>query len=228
MSLASRSNKPLAKKLWREAVRPAKQFLRVVGSPLETSDSSVEGLGDEVPVSPETYSIANFHPGDCTVEPEGLELIKNLVKESGQFQGPIIEIGTLLGITATEMALVKADHQKLIAVDAFCWNPWCLSPDVHADLARQILHYPISRGDVELIRQDKNEFFDEYNGPAPSMVFLDAIHDYEETKKDIEWAQRIGAKIISGHDYCDQFPGVIEVVDEFGGPRQLGGTVWVL
>ena len=65
-------------------------------------------------------------------------------------------------------------------------------------------------------------------GPAPSMVFLDAMHDYAETKKDIQWAKRAGAKIIAGHDYCDAFPGVKRIVDECGGPRELGGSVWVL
>ena len=60
------------------------------------------------------------------------------------------------------------------------------------------------------------------------MVFLDAMHDYEETKKDIHWAQSVSAKIISGHDYCDEFAGVKQIVDEFGGPRELGGSVWVL
>jgi hypothetical protein len=54
------------------------------------------------------------------------------------------------------------------------------------------------------------------------------VHDYEETKKDIEWARGSGAKIIAGHDYCDEFPGVKQVVDEFGGPRKLCASVWVL
>ena len=54
------------------------------------------------------------------------------------------------------------------------------------------------------------------------MVFLDAIHDYEETKKDIEWARLVGAKIIAGHDYCDEFPGVKQIVDEMGGPARAG------
>jgi len=44
----------------------------------------------------------------------------------------------------------------------------------------------------------------EDRGPAasstPAMVFVDAVHDYPETKKDIEWAQKVGARIIAGHD----------------------------
>ena len=41
-------------------------------------------------------------------------------------------------------------------------------------------------------------------------------------------ARSAGAQIISGHDYSAEFPGVIEVVDEAGGPAQLVGSVWRL
>ena len=213
MSTTANIPHPIASKLWREVTRPVRRLANRHDAPATAA------------VLPGLHT---FHPTDCTVEPEGVALLRELVRESSQFDGPIIEIGTLLGITATEMALVKAPHQQIKTVDLYCWNPWGLSPDVHADLAAQVLYYLIEKGDVEVIRADKNEYFRSYKGPAPSMVFLDAIHDYEETKKDIEWAKRAGAKIISGHDYCDQFPGVMKVVDEFGGPRRLGGSVWVL
>ncbi len=210
-------------KIIRECVRPFKQLSRKLSGekrhrmPSVVSTSHVPDTG-----------IMNFDPLDCTVEPQGLRLIQTLVRESQAYRGPIIEVGTLLGLTTTEMALVKKNGQQIIAVDNFCWNPWGLTPDVHHALCKQLLHYLIEQGDVELLRADKNEFFATYDGPAPSMVFLDAMHDYEETKKDIEWAKRIGAKIISGHDYCEKWPGVIQIVNEFGGPRQLAGTVWTL
>lgn len=212
MSTATSTPRPIASKLWREVTRPVR---RLSGRSAEPTPVALLGL-------------QSFHPTDCTVEPEGVALLKELVRESSRYDGPIIEVGTLLGITATEMALVKAPHQQIKTVDLYCWNPWGLTPDVHADLAAQVLYYLIEKGDVEVIRADKNEYYRSYNGPAPAMVFLDAMHDYEETKKDIEWAKEVGAKIISGHDYCEAFPGVMKVVDEFGGPRRLGGTVWVL
>lgn len=43
---------------------------------------------------------------------------------------------------------------------------------------------------VEQLRMDKADFFSSYNGPAPSLVFLDAIHNYEHTKLDIESAHQ--------------------------------------
>lgn len=210
---------PLWHKVWREVARPfrsRKRFQRRQPRP------------QPMPPTPESPKPFTFDPQDCTVEPEGLALLKNLVRKTSGHGGPIIEVGTLLGITATHMALVKQPSQKIITVDKYCWNPWGLPPDSHHALAQQALLYLTESGHVEQVRMDKALFFDTYRGPAPALVFLDAIHTYEETKKDIEWAIRAGAHLIAGHDYCSKFPGVIQVVDDFGGPQALAGSVWVL
>ncbi len=204
MNATDKAPYPIIGKLWREVSRPVRRLAH------------------------RPSGLQSFQPSDCSVEAEGLYLLRELVRESSRFEGPIIEIGTLLGVTATEMALVKAAHQQIKTVDLYCWNPWGLTPDVHAALAAQVLFYLIEKGEVEMIRADKNEYYRSYNGRAPAMVFLDAMHDYEETRADIEWAQQVGAEIISGHDYSDELPGVVQAVDEFGGPKRLGGTVWVL
>lgn len=208
----------IANKVWREVSRPVRQLSRRIhGEP-----------GAHVQHGPSAYQQPEFDPKIATIEPEAIPFIQRLVRESRQFPGPIIEIGTLLGVTTTHMALAKAPEQKIITVDLYCWNPWGVTPAIHEAHTAQMLHYLVETGHVERVRMDKDEFFAKYRGPAPAMVFLDAMHDYENTKLDIEWAQRVGAKIISGHDYCDLHPGVIQIVDELGGPRELGGSVWVL
>ena len=163
-----------------------------------------------------------------TVEPDGLALLSKLVKRTHGVPGPIVEIGTLFGRTATHMALFTAPEQKIITVDTYTWNPWHLSRETHHFLTSQILFYLVQTGRVEQLKMDKNHFYATYRGPAPSLVFLDAIHTYEETKKDIQWAKSVGAHLIAGHDYSDRFPGVQQVVHEFGGPKELGGTVFLL
>jgi hypothetical protein len=53
------------------------------------------------------------------------------------------------------------------------------------------------------------------------MIYIDALHDYESVKADIERAKKliVPGGIIAGHDYCDRFPGVMRAVDEaFGRP----------
>ncbi len=163
-----------------------------------------------------------------TVGCEEILLLEELVRESGQFEGPIVEIGTLLGVSTTQMALWKNPGQRIITVDAFKWNPWGLTADQHRALTTQMLYYLSRTGHVDLVVMDKDDFYDRYSGGPPSLVFLDAWHTYEETAKDIAWAKRAQARIICGHDYTNEFPGVIQAVDEQGGPRKLQGTLWCL
>jgi hypothetical protein len=208
----------IARKVWHEIARPMRR-LAAEAEPETAQKPYLTGSA---------ANVEGFHPQQATVEPEAVAFVQELVRKSRQFPGPIIEVGTLLGVTTTNMALAKARDQRIITVDLYCWNPWALTPDVHEALTSQVLHYLVKTGHVERVRMDKNEFFRMYNGPAPALVFLDAVHNYEETKKDIVWSKDVGAKIIAGHDYCDAFPGVKQVVDEFGGPRKLSGSVWVL
>lgn len=211
---------PLGPKLWREVRRP----FRRRHSPRPAAARATVAPG----TASQAAAFATFHPARATVEPEARPLLEKLVRESLRHPGPIIEIGTLMGITTTTIALNKAPEQKVITVDKYCWNPWGISSAAHQALAAQVLRYLVETGHVEQVVMCKNEFYETYSGPAPALVFLDAIHDYAETKKDIEWACRVGATIISGHDYSADFPGVIEVVNEFGGPRELLGSVWAL
>jgi hypothetical protein len=224
-SPSSAASARIARKLWREVARPIRRLSQRVqaSTPIAAPPQAAQPY-----LTGTAAGFNGFHPQQATVEPEGIPLIQRLVRQSQKYSGPIIEIGTLLGVTTTTMALAKAPEQKIITVDLYCWNPWGLPPDVHEALTAQVLHYLVETGHVERVRTDKSEFFRSYRGPAPALVFVDAIHDYDGTKEDVEWAQRVGAKIIAGHDYCDAFPGVKQIVDEMGGPRELAGTVWAL
>jgi predicted O-methyltransferase YrrM len=156
------------------------------------------------------------------------EFLRALVQRASSYEGPIIEIGTLFGVTAIDIALAKAPERPLIAVDNFSWNPFGLSRDEHFQLTRHVLRYASLTVNVTVQVSCKNEFYRTYDGARPSLVFLDAIHSYEETRRDIAWARSIQAPIVAGHDYCPEFPGVIQAVDEVGGPRELVETLWVL
>jgi hypothetical protein len=199
--------------LWREASRPfrPRTWLKWRGIKTVRKDKGI-----------------NFPFFSGSVEPAGLEFLAELVRRSRNFPGPIIEIGTLFGRTATHIALHKAPEQKIITVDTYTWNGWGLSRESHFQLTSGVLHYLVQTGHVIQLRQNKNEFYDAYDGPPPSLVFLDAIHTYEQTKIDIEWAKSVGAAMITGHDYSKKFPGVQQIVHEHGGPKEVGGTVFLL
>jgi hypothetical protein len=81
---------------------------------------------------------------------------------------------------------------------------------------------------VRTLRIEKQEFYSNYADDPPALVFIDAIHTYSETKKDIVWAKSVGTEVICGHDYSENHPGVIKVVEEFGGYKKLVETAYLL
>lgn len=142
--------------------------------------------------------------------------------------GPIIEVGTLFGRSTLILVIAKTNERPLITIDRFSWNPAGLTPRQHEELTRKVLANACANCNVTLIRSDKEVFYQSYSGPVPSMVFLDADHSYEATKRDIEWAKQVGTEMITGHDYNPSMPGVVQAVDEMGGAKRLVDSVWLL
>lgn len=180
---------------------------------------------------PQKYTASqrpNYDFDNYTVSDQEWSLLSTLIEESAQHDGPIVEVGVLAGRTTQRIAVAKRPEQKILAVDNFGWNGWGLTEQEHWSLVQLSLGYLTATGQVEIHKIDKNRFYEEYSGPRPSLVFVDAMHDYEETKKDLLWAKSLDVPIICGHDYSDQFPGVQQIVDELGGPRQLAGTLFRL
>lgn len=73
------------------------------------------------------------------------------------------------------------------------------------------------------------DYFKRYRHNMPSkcdIVYLDALHTYEAVKDDIKIAKYfiVPGGILAGHDYTEEpykgkkFPGVVQAVDEIGGP----------
>lgn len=151
-------------------------------------------------------------------------LVRNLEDD-----GPIIEIGTLFGRSTLVMATQKSIEINLVTVDNYSWNPLGISTEAHFRITQKILLEAKRKLNVHQIKSDKKEFYRTYQDGSPTLVFLDAVHTYEETKEDILWAKHSKTKIICGHDYHKQnHPGVVRAVDELGGPKKLVETLWVL
>lgn len=142
--------------------------------------------------------------------------------------GPIVEIGTLFGWSTRVMTLAKPPEKELITVDSYGWNPLGLSESAHFDVTSAILAESKLYLNVKQIRQDKANFYQSYSGAAPALIFLDAMHTYDETRKDLEWATKFNNSIICLHDYTDLWPGVIQAVDELGGPHRIEGSLCAL
>ena len=141
---------------------------------------------------------------------------------------PIIEIGTLFGYSTRVIAENMRENQELLTVDMFCWNPCGLTNEEHKHVTKTSLADTIDKFNVKIIIADKRKFYEEYSGPSPGMIFLDADHSYEATKADTDWALSVGADVICGHDYSENMPGVVKAVDESGGVEKLVDTFWIL
>jgi len=59
-------------------------------------------------------------------------------------------------------------------------------------------------------------------------VFIDAQHDYDSVKRDIElWQPKVReGGLLSGHDYHPKFPGVVQAVDEKFNPMKGANSIW--
>lgn len=155
------------------------------------------------------------------------EELARLVKLAGQFPGPIIEIGTLFGLSTQLLAEAKRADQALITVDNYSWNPFCLPPAHHREFTRNALHFCLTNSVLTLFDGSSSDFFEGYSGPAPALVFLDGSHEYEFVVQEIEHSRRLGAAIICGDDYNDGFPGLKEAVHEhFGDCIIVKNSLW--
>lgn len=155
--------------------------------------------------------------------------IREAVLRAAPFQGPIIEIGALFGWTTQLLASCKAPEKELIAVDNFCWNPFCIPNNDHRAILHRTLRYCRQHCRTRIFEGTARQFYDTYDGPTPSMVFIDGDHSYAAVRDDIDWACRRGVPVIVGHDYNPRLHQVVvRAVDErFQKQIDLFGSLWI-
>jgi hypothetical protein len=162
-----------------------------------------------------------------SVQPGELSCLRELVDIANSLAGPIIEVGTLFGFTTQYIAAAKRPDKGLITIDNFSWNSLGMNQAAHRDFCKRSLFYLVENCNTEIFDGTNLGFYEAYRGPTPAMVFIDAMHTYEEVLKDIRWAIANGVPVISGHDYSDDWPGVKKAVDEiFGNDKKVVGTLW--
>lgn len=157
---------------------------------------------------------------------EEKEFLKSIIKNKNK--GLVLEVGCLFGVTTQIIASQLGRNDAIVCIDNFSWNPFGFTSLETENFTRKNLYYLIEKGIVSLYSIDKNDFYsknkESLNGRVTT-CFLDAIHEYEETKLDIQFAKEIGCKNILLHDYSKHYPGVMQAVDEMGGVKEKHGSI---
>jgi hypothetical protein len=170
------------------------------------------------------------NPSVCTLgglTDEEERKVAELVGRTAAHAGPIVEFGTLFGLTTRLVADAAPGARQVITIDNFCWNPFGLPPGQHEAFTRRVLRGELSSGRVVLFAGDSKAFRDTYAGEAPALVFIDADHSYAAVRDEIAWARGLGVPLIAGHDYGMARFGVTRAVDEaFPRGVEVAGSVW--
>lgn len=162
-----------------------------------------------------------------TIDTEEFNFLIELAAAVSHKDGALIEIGTLFGFSTQALALGKRPNQPLITVDRFSWNPIGLPPWRHKELTFSNLTFLTQTQNVSVAEMSCEEFYANWNGGAPSLVFIDAGHSYEAVRADIDWAVQVSASLICGDDYS--WPGVKQAVNEvFPGMHTVRGDLWAV
>ena len=150
--------------------------------------------------------------GGGTVDSTEFQGLLELSKEASQFEGPLIEIGTLFGYSTQALALGKRHDQPLYTVDRFSWNPIGIPSSRHRELTEKNLAFLTRHERVFLMDMENEAFYSQYQGKNPALVFIDAGHSYEACRRDILFATNNEAEIICGDDFSHA--GVARAVRE--------------
>jgi len=143
----------------------------------------------------------------------------------------VVEIGSLRGRSARAMADNMTDDSVLYCVDHFkgseehgdafsnddsLYRTFHANMQDHLDSGRVIV--------ISLPSVDAASIVEE----SLDMVFIDASHDYDSVKADIEsWKPLLrSGGLLSGHDYGH--PPIEKVIEELFGrlPTVPGGSIW--
>jgi hypothetical protein len=147
------------------------------------------------------------------------------LREFASLSDSVVEIGSWKGRSTKE--LLENCRGTVYAVDTWEGSIGDISgmiakeQNIYSEFMKNVGDYPnlkVLKGNSIDIGKDFKDKVD--------MVFIDANHDYESVKADIEtWLPKC-KKILCGHDYSLAFPGVIKAVNEKFDVKYKADTLW--
>lgn len=163
------------------------------------------------------------------------------IASAAQTRRVIIEIGCWKGRSTKALALCTPG--VVYAIDHWEGSPSELATtyreiDLHGSdsvfsVFLENLEREIAAGKVIPIKAHSNQAICQLSSFAgaskPDMVFIDGDHQYVQVKRDIENYRPLLSPrgLLSGHDYSESHPGVVQAVDETIPNFKKGpGTIW--
>lgn len=150
-----------------------------------------------------------------------------------------VEVGTWKGQSAVLMATLIANLNKNIKF--YCVDTWEGSEE-HSDdkdiKNKNLFDIFLSNTDpyknyITPIRKTSVEASFDFPNESLDFIFIDAAHDYENVKNDIEaWYPKLKrGGTFAGHDYHETWSGVIKAVNEWTEKNNkfisISNTSWV-
>jgi len=176
-------------------------------------------------------------PGWCDFEKLYSEVVK-YAPPNAKF----VEVGSFLGKSACFMAIELIGRNKT-DVEFYCVDNWNGVPNVYDPTEQykgDVLYKQFTenikpvKDYIKVLSMSSIEASKQFDDNYLDFVFIDAGHEYEEVKSDIDaWYPKLKKSgIIAGHDYTDEFPGVIKAVNEFCKKHNLSKkileTSWII
>lgn len=144
----------------------------------------------------------------------------------------VIEVGSFVGKSTAFFAKLV---DKVYAVDPFVM--WDEGKEENAtavqygnDFYDKFLENMMNHGVLEKIvpvRTTSRKAAEEVFNTPCDLVYIDANHDYDSVKEDIQLWTPFAAKFICGDDYDAYWPGVMKAVDELYPHRMVYGNLWI-
>lgn len=167
---------------------------------------------------------------------ENAEALQAILKEHKISQ--VIEIGSYLGRST---AFFLENVLEVRSVDPFVmWTEGRQNGDAmkHGgedfyEKFKENIHKMRTTGPrmlsaLGVCRMTSQECFEKNPDLVADMVYIDAAHDYESVKGDIDMWDTRAKKIICGDDFDENWPGVVQAVGEKYPHIEIFNNIWVV
>ncbi|MCC9655276.1 class I SAM-dependent methyltransferase [Rhodopirellula halodulae] len=229
--LDARFNVPTHERWTDDGMKREAFFLHANGYPSLSASQRADILAayGERRLLPEVFDQAIGIAGQTTREELiGLATLAARVPEGSRF----VEVGSYAGRSALAIGLHLPKSCGLTMIDPWRavkgWRTREQMLGIRKSAEGVLANLRRSSVDAEIRVGDSLPMASSFPDASLGAVFIDAMHEYEHVAADISaWLPKVmPGGYICGHDYCPEWPGVIQAVEELVGRCSRIGSLW--